>query len=111
MPVRRFIHSLALALAASCIACAPATAAPSGASALRATYEKLAPELNKGEFGRPMVLKSAETESALKGEVYGVLDYPLAKVGTALDKPTRWCEMLMLHLNNRGCRADDGKKR
>ena len=110
MPVRSLIRSLAVALVASCIAGAPATAAPSGAPALRATYEKLAPEMASGPFGRPMVLKSVETESTLKGEVYGVLDYPLAKVGTSLDKPTRWCEMLMLHLNNRGCRADDGKK-
>jgi hypothetical protein len=31
-------------------------------------------------------------------------------VDRALDTPTRWCEMLMLHLNNRKCRADDAKQ-
>ena len=57
-----------------------------------------------------MVLNSAETAKGLKGEVYGVLDQPLAKVSAALDKPARWCDMLMLHLNNRGCRVDEGKQ-
>ena len=57
-----------------------------------------------------MVLNSAETANGLKGEVYGVLDQPLAKVSAALDKPARWCDMLMLHLNNRGCRVDEAKQ-
>jgi hypothetical protein len=101
---------LTAALAATCIAWAPSAAAQSGAAALRASYEKLAPSLANSPFGRPMVLNSAETAKGVKGEVYGVLDQPLAKVSSALDKPARWCEMLMLHLNNRGCRVDEAKQ-
>ena len=57
-----------------------------------------------------MVLNSAETGDSLKGEVYGVLNHPLSAFSSTLVKPARWCEMLMLHLNNRACRVDEAKK-
>ena len=110
MSVRSLVPALAAALLATCIAWAPSAAAQSGATELRATYEKLAPGLASSPFGRPMVLNSAETANTLGGEVYGVLDQPLARFDTGLDQPTRWCDMLMLHLNNRGCRVDEGKQ-
>ncbi|MEJ8823777.1 hypothetical protein WKW80_17325 [Variovorax humicola] len=110
MPVRNLVRSLAAALAATCIAWSPASAATPAAPALRATYEKLAPDLANSPLGRPMVLKSAETGAGLKGEVYGVLDHPLSEFRANLVKPTRWCEMLMLHVNNRACRVDEARK-
>lgn len=110
MPMRSLVSTLTAALAVACIAWAPSAAAQSGAAALRASYEKLAPSLANSPFGRPMVLTSAETAQGLRGEVYGVLDRPLAKVSTALDKPAHWCDMMMLHLNNRACRLDAGEK-
>jgi hypothetical protein len=57
-----------------------------------------------------MVLTSAETANGLKGEVYGVLEHPLAEVSATLDKLTHWCDMFMLHVNNRACRVDEGKQ-
>ncbi|MDM0027400.1 hypothetical protein [Variovorax saccharolyticus] len=110
MSMRRLFPAFMAALATACFAWAPPAAAQSGAAALRASYEKLAPSLASSPFGRPMVLTSAETQQSLKGEVYGVLDRPLAKVSAALDKPASWCEMMMLHLNNRACRIDAGQK-
>ncbi len=97
MSTRSLVHSLAAALAATCVAWAPALAAPAGAPALRATYEELSPRLSSSPFGRPMVLNSAETGDSLKGEVYGVLDRPLSEFGPSLGKLSQWCEMLMLH--------------
>ena len=110
MPVRSLVPAVMAALAAICLAWAPPAAAQAGNAALRASYEKLAPSLANSPFGRPLVLNSAEKSNALGGEVYGVLDQPLDRVSTALDKPARWCDMLMLHLNNRGCRVDEGKQ-
>ncbi|MGJ7508839.1 hypothetical protein [Variovorax sp. GT1P44] len=92
------------------MAWAPKAAAQAGAASLRATYEKLGPQLAKGPFGRPMVLNAAETENSLKGEVYGVLDQPLDKVNASLSQPKQWCEMLMLHLNNRACSVDTARQ-
>ena len=110
MRARTLISVMAATLAAACAAWSFPAAAQEGAAALRATYEKLAPGLANSPFGRPMVLTSAETANGLKGEVYGVLDRPLADVAGVLDKTTQWCDMLMVHLNNRGCRASDANK-
>lgn len=110
MPARSLVPALTAALAATCLAWAPLAAAQSGAAALRASYDKLAPALANSQFGRPMVLNSAETANTLQGEVYGVLDRPLAKVSAALNKPAQWCEMMLLHLNNRACRLDAANK-
>jgi hypothetical protein len=110
MRVRTLLSVVAPALAAACVAWSSPAAAQGGAAELRATYDKLAPGLANSPFGRPMVLTSAETPKGLKGEVYGVLDRPLSAVAGALDKTTRWCDMLTLHLNNRGCRADDANQ-
>ncbi|WP_213959928.1 hypothetical protein [Variovorax sp. dw_954] len=113
MTTRSLVRALTAALAATCIACAPtsaAYAASGGAPALRASYGKLSPRLSSSSFGRPMVLNSTETGDSLKGEVYGVLDQPLSAFNANLVKPARWCEMLMLHLNNRACRVDEAKK-
>ena len=107
---RSLVSALTLALAANCIAWTPSAAAQPGAAALRASYEQLAPSLENSPFARPMVLNSAETANTLKGEVYGVLDRPLAKISAALDKPAHWCDMMMLHLNNRACRVDRAKQ-
>ena len=51
MPVRRLVPALTAALAATCIAWAPSAAAQSGAAALRASYEKLAPSLANSPLG------------------------------------------------------------
>ena len=110
MPMRRLVSTLVAVLAATCCAWTAPAAAQSGAAALRGSYDKLAPSLANSPFGRPMVLTSSETEKSLKGEVYGVLDRPLAKVSAALDKPAHWCDMMMLHLNNRACRLDAANK-
>ncbi len=110
MPVRSLVPALTAAVAATCLAWASSAAAQSGAAALRATYDKLAPALANSPLGRPMVLNSAETGNTLQGEVYGVLDRPLAKVSAALSKPAQWCEMMLLHLNNRACRLDAANK-
>jgi hypothetical protein len=110
MRVRTFHSVMAAALAAACAAWSSPAAAQEGAAALRATYEKLAPSLANSPFGRPMVLTSAETANSLQGQVYCVLDRPLAEVERVLDKTTQWCDLLMLHLNNRGCRASDASK-
>jgi hypothetical protein len=110
MPARSLVSALTAALAATCLAWASSAAAQSGAAALRASYDKLVPALANSQFGRPMVLNSAETGNTLQGEVYGVLDRPLAKVSAALSKPAQWCEMMLLHLNNRACRLDAANK-
>ena len=85
----------------------PASAADTApADALRAKYESLAPTLRNNAFKRALHLESSESASELKGDVYAVVEHPFAKVETSLKNPEVWCDVLILHLNTKLCRAE-----
>jgi len=90
-------------------ACAGAAMAsvPDGnsASSLHAKHAALASRLHDNPFKRALYLDSSETSSSLKGDVYTLVDYPMASVSAALDDPAHWCEVLILHINTKHCRA------
>ncbi|OUL98392.1 hypothetical protein [Variovorax sp. JS1663] len=75
------------------------------APALREQHQKLAGQLSGSPLKRPMHLESTETDGGLQGDVYAVVDHPLDEVRTALANGGQWCEMLLLHINNRRCRV------
>ena len=68
----------------------------------------LAPRLAHSEFGRALVLESQETPRQVSGDVYAVLDSPFGLVSEAFAKPRAWCDVLILHLNTKYCRAGVG---
>jgi hypothetical protein len=78
-------------------------------TALRDTYQRLAPQLASNPFHRPLHLDSTEAPDSLKGDIYAVLDYPFATVNSALNDPAKgpanWCDVLILHLNIKYCHA------
>jgi hypothetical protein len=86
-------------------AVAPATDA---AAQLRARHAALAPALAHNDFGRPLALESHEQAHSVSGDVYAVIDYPFAAVSQAFRDPHTWCEVLILHLNTKYCRAGGG---
>jgi hypothetical protein len=51
------------------------------------------------------VLESTEASGDLKGDVYAVVDHPFAMVQQALQSADHWCDILILHLNVKRCRA------
>lgn len=75
------------------------------AAALRARHSALQPQLNHNQFGKPLYLESSEQPGALRGDVYARIDQPFAVVGPALRGAMRWCDILILHLNVKGCVA------
>lgn len=81
----------------------------SDASSLRDKYQSLAQQLNDTPFQRPLYLESAESPSALKGDIFAVVDYPFATVSGAFNDPAHgaanWCDVLILHLNTKYCHA------
>jgi hypothetical protein len=91
--------ALALALGLALLAPARAQDAP----ALKARYDSLKEKLANNPFQRPLVLESAQASGDLKGEVYAVVDQPFAVVGPALQGMDHWCDLLILHLNVKGC--------
>ncbi|MDP9899154.1 hypothetical protein [Variovorax ginsengisoli] len=91
------------------LAASPTTGA---AQALRDTQQALGGRLGDSPFGRPLVLDSMELPEGLKGDVYAIVDHPLQDVAAALKTPARWCEALILHINNRRCQVatDSGRE-
>lgn len=85
-----------------------AVSEPSAAAALQAKYIELGPRLAHNPFKRPVVLLSDASSSALKGDVYAVVDHPFDQVSTSLNGPSHWCDVLILHLNTKYCKAVNG---
>ncbi len=75
------------------------------AAALKARHAALTGQLANNPFKRPLVLESVESSGELKGEVYAVLERPYAGIAQSLTTADQWCEVLILHLNVKHCRA------
>ena len=82
-----------------------AMAKPDSQALLRTSYVALHDQLQKNQFGQPLVLASAETSRQLTGDVYAVMDYAFDSVTAGLNNPGHWCEVMLLHLNTKYCRA------
>lgn len=78
------------------------------ATALRAQHTRLQPQFQNNAFGRPLVLLSSESADSLTGDIYAVVPYPFATVSAAMQSPAHWCEVMILHINTKYCRAVAG---
>jgi hypothetical protein len=72
---------------------------------LLAKYAALQDRLNRNAFGSPLYLESSENQSGVAGDIYALVNHPFSTVGTALNTAGNWCEILILHLNTKYCRA------
>ena len=52
----------------------------------------------------------AETADGVTGDIYARIDYPFATVRAALKNPGDWCDILILHINTKYCRAASGSQ-
>ncbi|RZJ02432.1 MAG: hypothetical protein EOO54_26395 [Haliea sp.] len=82
------------------------TAGDAGMAELQARHAALATQLSNNAFGRPLVLQSSDGNGTTSGDAYAVLDAPFSAVSTTFKNPGRWCDVLILHLNTKQCRAD-----
>ena len=80
------------------------------AKLLIAKHTALGTQLANNPFKRPIVMTSSESSSDLKGEIYGVIDHPFNTVNEELNKPENWCDVLILHVNIKYCRASVSNK-
>lgn len=104
-----WLTRLLLAAWAVCACAASAPAAMPGtnaaAASLRASYAALGEQLSHNQFARPLYLESDESPGEVKGDIYALIDHPFAAVNAALNGPAHWCDVLILHLNTKYCRA------
>ena len=80
------------------------------AASLRAKYDGLQNRLSHNQFQRPLYLDSSETSDSVTGDIYARINYPFATVRAALNNPGDWCDILILHVNTKYCRASSGNQ-
>jgi len=85
--------------------------AESSAASLQSKHTELATQLASNEFQRPLVIESTESDKSVSGSAYAVINYPFATVATAFKDADNWCEVLILHLNTKYCRAEGDSSR
>ena len=98
---RRFGGLVALCIGLSGFGAAQAQ----DAAALKARHAELTDSLANNAFGRPLALESAQTSNDLKGDIFSIVEYPYATVEQAVKPAANWCDILILHLNVKGCKA------
>lgn len=94
------------ALLGACITCS--TVSAHAGATLRSTYNGMAETLAHSAFQRPLALTSTQLPEGLRGDVYAVLDEPLDAINAAFEGSAHWCEVLLLHINNRRCEVAQG---
>ena len=77
---------------------------PDAAALLREKYETLKTRLEQSSLQAPLYLESTEGHNELRGDVYAVIDHPIATASAALTSPADWCDVLLLHPNVKFCR-------
>jgi hypothetical protein len=78
------------------------------AGSLRAKYAELRNQLSNNQFQKPLYLDSSESPDGVTGDIYALIDQPFAMAAAALNSPADWCEILILHINTKYCRAVTG---
>ncbi len=96
----------ALATLLTLVACTfGSTADAQDAAAMRARYEAIRPALATSPFQRPLLLQSTQYDNTLQGDVLARVEQPFPAVQTDLQGTAHWCQILILHLNVKGCHA------
>jgi hypothetical protein len=75
------------------------------AAALGARHVALDEALGRNQFQRPLHLESREAGGELLGDVHARVAQPFGVVAPALRGMRHWCDILILHLNVKRCRA------
>lgn len=81
------------------------TAHGQDAPSLLARHAALQQELANSPFQRPLLLESMQSDGTLKGDIHAIIAHPFGVVRPALVRADNWCDILILHLNVKGCRA------
>ena len=84
---------------------AVAQSSSSAAGQLLQKHAQLEGKLAQNPYGRPLVIESAEADQRVSGHAYSVVDFPFSVLSQQLKKPGNWCEIMILHINTKYCRA------
>lgn len=110
-PTLAFLALAALLISGAALgATSRATNAPAdpGAAKLLALHASLVPRLVGNQFGRPLAMESVKTSSRVSGDIYAEVDTSFQIVRNSFSNPRTWCDVLILHVNTKFCRAGMG---
>ena len=84
--------------------CGAASAQPAdGAAALRERHAALREALSTSVLQRPLVIESQHKGDLITGRIYAEIDQPFAQLAKVVPAHHHWCDIMMLHLNNKQC--------
>ena len=110
-PYRRATHHAVLATLAmsGALALTPAAQADSTSDAMAAGLRDAANRLMQSRAANPLQLPLSISSSLSAGDVraesQGVIEVPFQDLVQALADAEHWCQVLILHLNNKACRV------
>lgn len=103
---RVWMAAIALFLANAAVWSQAPDSGPVDAVSLLQKNTELKSKLAGSPFRRPLVLESSEGSDTVDGSVYAVLDSSFTEVSRTFKNPEQWCEVMILHINTKYCRAD-----
>jgi len=84
----------------------------SGASSdyqrLFSQYQSIRAELKNNQYGAPVFIRSEFQQEKTSGEVYALVDHAFSKVVANLGSSDHWCDVVLLHINVKGCNVGTG---
>ncbi len=66
-------------------------------------YKSIQHLLENNQYSAPVYIRSGFEENSAEGEVYAVIDHDFKDILTTLNSPGNWCDVLLLHINVKGC--------
>lgn len=97
-----------LAIWAASGAAAGASSTAELSAALQDKYRLLVRQPVRNPFQRLLYLESTESPTRLSGDIYAVMDYPFIATQATFASVANWCDVLILHINTKSCRATTG---
>jgi hypothetical protein len=99
----RYMGMLLCAAILLCSSAGQAAPATGGERELLSKYPAIKANLEKNQFGAPIYLQSTEADGSLRVDMYGIFNHPFDAVREALSSPANWCDITLLHINNKAC--------
>jgi hypothetical protein len=66
-------------------------------------YLKIETKLLNNPFNMPLYVESREEDYRAAVEIYGVIEHPFKTVSSMLAVPANWCDIALLHINDKAC--------
>jgi len=108
IPVLSTLLSASILLGSASAQISPPSTSEQNAIALLERHQALASQLSSNVYERPLYLESIETSSMVTGNAYAVLNFPFSTVSSTFKSPNHWCDVMILHINTKYCRAVPG---